>query len=54
MCFLNEKLGFWQRDALANVGELMQYADEVIVGAGLRSGAEPGDRMVEVKVRQLM
>lgn len=38
----------------ANVGELMQYADGVIVGTALKSGAEPGDRVVEDKVRQLM
>jgi hypothetical protein len=38
----------------ANVGELMQYVDGVIVGTALKSGAEPGDRVVEDKVRQLM
>lgn len=38
----------------ANVTQLFQYADGAIIGTAFKSGSEPGDRVVEDKVRQLM
>lgn len=37
-----------------NVADLLQYADGAIVGTALKSGPEPGDRVVRDKVQQLM